>query len=176
MTTDHRPRRDPWQGHAMSATVQTTAPMLLSEQAYDDVRAVTDQTGDDVREISDATARTIAGWFASSGPHGRALASLSTGRPVELDELTDDIATARREHADHLLPIDGRALDCLATWAIQTSTADQPGSYEQSVAEGRETIAHATGYSRGVADTLAAVKAEGYPEAAERARARMTPR
>jgi hypothetical protein len=102
--------------------VQATDPMPTSAEAYADVRAVIGQTGplSEAREITDATARTIAGWWASPGKVGPVLASLSTGQPVELGALLYDISVTRETHAD-MSAIDGRALDCLATWALRSA-------------------------------------------------------
>jgi len=74
-------------------------------------------------EISDSTAVTIASWWQSPGSVGSAFAALASGAPVVLGDLLDDIRQTRRT-----LPpdqeADVRALDMLATWAINVSPRD----------------------------------------------------
>ncbi len=71
-------------------------------------------------EVSDAAAVTIASWWQSPGGTGSVLAALSTGASWDLEDLLDDIASTRawaRAQNCHT-PEDDRALDMLATWAI----------------------------------------------------------
>lgn len=100
------------------STVQTTDPILMSDEAERDIDAVLAQpwlgTANDPHEVTDSTARTIASWWQSPGGIGRTLAALASGLPVDTTELLDDIHATRQEsgygtHTD---------LDCLATWAI----------------------------------------------------------
>ena len=92
-------------------TVQTTADMLTTEDAYCEV---TDRVG--VREVSDGAARAIAALWQCPGAVGNVLASLASGRPVDVTDLLDDIHATRRQ--DRPGQLDGRALDMLATWAL----------------------------------------------------------
>jgi len=74
-------------------------------------------------EISDATAVTIASWWQSSGSVGYALAALASGAPIDTQELLDDIYRTRHLSTDaqHMTETDKRALDMLATWAINVA-------------------------------------------------------
>lgn len=86
----------------------------------DEVRAEVSSCYGSPREISDAAAVTIASWWQSPGGTGSVLAALSTGASWDLEDLLDDIASTRawaRAQNCHT-PEDDRALDMLATWAL----------------------------------------------------------
>lgn len=111
-----------------------TEPMVSTEQAAADVNEVLSQDitlpPEGTREIHDATARTIAGQYANTGAVGGILASLSQGRPVDLDALLDDIHETRRvlrAKGNSLRDLwnHENALDVLATWAIDRETQDR---------------------------------------------------
>ena len=69
-------------------------------------------------EISDRAALTVASWWQSPGTVGHVLASLASGRSVQVGALLDDIAATRREITGRSYSADHVALDMLATWAI----------------------------------------------------------
>lgn len=68
-------------------------------------------------EVSDARALTIASWWQSPGSVGHVMAALASGLPVEVEALLDDIAATHNSFTSWR-PSDLRALDMLATWAI----------------------------------------------------------
>lgn len=96
------------------STIRATAGMTTSETAYAQVEF---RYGADLGEIDTGTARTIAGWWASSGTIGATLAALSQGQPVTVAALLADIYATRQSNT--VSAQDGRALDMLATWAIR---------------------------------------------------------
>ena len=104
----------------MSETVQSsTRTQLDGEAVYADVRAVL--ASDMSTELTDSSAVTIAAWWQSPGAVGRHLATLASGLPVDLEDLLNDIHLSRRELLERAGE-DERALDCLATWAINHSS------------------------------------------------------
>lgn len=106
--------------HGTRCTVQSSTRTQWGSLAVaNDVRAVVTYGN---REIADEAAVAIAAWWQSSGTVGRHLATLASGLPVDLNDLLDDIHHTRREVSTEA---DYRALDCLATWALNHSSREE---------------------------------------------------
>jgi hypothetical protein len=65
-------------------------------------------------EIEDGCAAAIASWYQSTGHIGMPFTLLAQGSAVDLTDLLDSIAHERTM----CVPEDERALDMLATWAL----------------------------------------------------------
>lgn len=105
---------DLWMGVEIdrALNVQANVDMLNSGATQSEVIL---WLGDPDSTIRDGAARTIAGWWASSGSVGHVLAALSTGLPVNERELRDDIEATRIHHRT-MSVYDREALDALDAW------------------------------------------------------------
>lgn len=100
----------------MSAITPAVNRQADTAVALADIHAVLRQADlASAREIEDATALWIAALWQSPGTSGRNFAALASGLPVEVESLLHEIYLARQEIEN---AFDGRALDCLATWAL----------------------------------------------------------
>lgn len=99
-------------------------PRHVSEDdVWADVAYVQSGENEEGQEITDAVAVTIASWFAGHRRgDGLAMAELSTSGTVRLEDLADDLSAL---FADRSMSLENRrALDCLATWALNHPSRD----------------------------------------------------